>query len=109
MLAVVRIDFYITLVVTKKKYIMNTFNKYVFLYDLKETIEQEFASETSENSITDIIHREVDNAVIYYSQCYQIIAECGVTDFENHDILGTPTNIQQLAYIALYDFVNDNL
>jgi len=88
---------------------MNTFNKYVFLYDLKETIGQEFASKTTEDGVTDIIHREVDNAVIYYSQCYQIIAECGVTDFENHDILGTPTNIQQLAYIALYDFVNDNL
>ncbi len=30
--------------VTKKKYIMDTFNKYVFLDDLKETIEQEFAT-----------------------------------------------------------------
>jgi len=88
---------------------MDTFNKYVFLDDLKETIEQEFATETPEDGVTDIIHREVDNAVIYYSQCYQIIAECGVTDFENHDIFGTPTNIQQLAYIALFDFVNNNL
>ncbi len=85
---------------------METFNKHTFLTLLKAEIADPANDITD---VSDFIHQEIDNAVIYYSSCYAIIADCGITEWSEHDTFGTPTNISQLAYIALFDFVNDNI
>lgn len=82
---------------------MKTFNCYGFLEDLKDTIEQ-----SNGGDVYDIINQEIDNAVIYYADCFAIVQELFVTDWKDHEF-GEITNIQQLAYISLYDYVIDNL
>ncbi len=82
---------------------MKTFNTYGFLEDLKDTIKESGAED-----IWEIIHQEIDNAVIYYADCFAIVQELFVTDWKGNEF-GEITNIQQLAYTALYDYVTDNL
>lgn len=82
---------------------MDKFNKYAFLEDLKETIDQ-----SDSGDLWDLVHQEIDNECIYYSDCFQIVEACGMTDWKDNEF-GVITNIQQLAYVALYDFVVDNL
>ena len=82
---------------------MKRFNTYGFLEDLKDTIKESGAED-----IWEIIHQEIDNAVIYYADCFAIVQELFVTDWKDHEF-GEITNIQQLAYTALYDYVTDNL
>jgi len=79
------------------------FNKYQYLESLYDLIQME-----SPSDVWEFIHQEIDNAVIYSSDCFQIIAECGMTDWKENEF-GEITNIQQLAFVALYDFVIDNL
>ena len=82
---------------------MANFNKYDFLEDLKDTIEQ-----SDSGDVWDLIHQEIDNAVIYYSDCFAILQELHFTDWKDNEF-GEVTNITQLAFIALYEFVVDNL
>jgi len=82
---------------------MTNFNQYQYLEDLQDLIEQSDCGD-----VYSVIHQEVDNACIYYSDCFQIIEACGMTDWEDNEF-GVITNIQQLAFVALYDFVIDNL
>ena len=82
---------------------MKVFKKYAFLGDLQDLIEQ-----SDSGDVYSVIHQEIDNACIYYSDCFQIVASCGMTDWEDNEF-GEITNIQQLAFVALYDFVIDNL
>ena len=82
---------------------MKTFNTYGFLEDLKDTIKESGAED-----IWEIIHQEIDNAVIYYADCFAIVQELFVTDWKDHEF-GEITNITQLAYTALHDYVSDNL
>jgi len=82
---------------------MNQFKKYQFLGDLQDLIEQ-----SDSGDVYSVIHQEVDNECIYYSDCFKIIEACGMTDWKENEF-GEITNIQQLAFVALYDFVIDNL
>jgi len=82
---------------------MNQFKKYQFLGDLQDLIEQ-----SDSGDVYSVIHQEIDNECIYYSDCFQIIEACGMTDWKENEF-GEITNIQQLAFVALYDFVIDNL
>ncbi len=82
---------------------MANFNKYDYLEDLHDSI-------TSENptDVWEFIHQDIDNAVIYYSDCFAILQELHFTDWKDIQF-GKVTNITQLAFIALYEFVVDNL
>jgi hypothetical protein len=50
---------------------------------------------------------DIDNACIYYADCFDIIKELHFTDFTDSDF--TITNVSQAAYAALYEFATDNL
>jgi len=82
---------------------MSNFNQYQYLEDLTDLIKEENPSD-----VWEFIHQEIDRSVIYYSDCFAIVKELFVTDWKDNEF-GEITNIQQLAFVALYDFVIDNL
>lgn len=82
---------------------MTNFNQYEYLEDLIDLIKEE-----SPSDVWEFIHQEIDRSVIYYSDCFAIIQELNYTDWKDNEF-GEITNIQQLAFVALYDFVVDNL
>ena len=79
-------------------------NKYKFLRELEEEIN----NLEQDEDIHDYIHYQLNNAVIYYSDCWDICRELHATHFED-DLFGMPTNITQHAYNSLYEYVYDNL
>ena len=81
---------------------MERFDKYEFLRDLQDELDNSYHED-----VYSFIHHEIDNKCIYYSDCFQIIESCGMTDWKDNEF-GDITNIQQLAYVALYDFIIDN-
>ena len=82
---------------------MSRFNAFAFLNDLEEQILEENPSDPNE-----FIHEQIDTEVIYYKDCFDILKELHFTDWEDHEF-GNPTNISQLTFIALYDFVYENI
>lgn len=87
---------------------MNTFNKYGFLEDMRTQMLQEILNE----NISDISEAHdfqpelLDNACIYYSDCFDICQSLGFTDWSNNEF-GELTNISQCAYVALQEWVGD--
>lgn len=87
---------------------MKTFNKYQFLDNVKASIIEAI----NNGEITDISdvweyqNEEIENACIYYSDCFNICKELNFTDWDNHE-LGEITNITQAACAALQDFINE--
>jgi len=82
---------------------MANFSKDDFLDYLKDSIKEENPSE-----INEFIDEEIERAVIYYSDCFAIIEDLHVTDWKDSDF-GEITNITQLAFVSLSEFVFDNL
>jgi len=82
---------------------MANFSKDDFLDYLKDLIKEENPSE-----INEFIDEEIERAVIYYSDCFAIIEDLHVTDWKDSDF-GEITNITQLAFVSLSEFVFDNL
>ena len=63
-----------------------------------------WVSEINKDDTTDI-----DNDVIYTNDCWDICKELAeLTEWDKME-LGPITSLQQLAYISLYEFANDNL
>jgi len=87
---------------------MSNFNKYAFLGDLENSLLWEIINEnlTSEDEIMDFIFSELENRVIYYSDCFDISKTLNLTSFEGFE-LGDAKNINDLAYFGLYEFVNE--
>jgi hypothetical protein len=84
---------------------MNAFNKYLFIDELEKeltTLIKDNALE-SYDDIQEYIFQEIDNACIYYAQCFQIVMELGVTEF------GDAKNITDLACISLNEYVQENI
>lgn len=82
---------------------MKRFDKWEFLEDVQDQLDNSYHED-----VYLFIHEEVDTKCIYYSDCFKIIEACGMTDWKENEF-GEITNIQQLAFVALYDFVIDNL
>jgi len=82
---------------------MSRFNKYAFLGELKESISRE-----NPTDVWEFIHHEIDNNVIYYHHCFAICEELHMTDWSDNQF-GEITNISQLAFLALEEFICDNL
>ena len=50
----------------------------------------------------------LDNAVIYYSDCNEILEGNMEYCFEEHEVYGRPENQVQAAYNCLYDYVQNH-
>lgn len=82
---------------------MKTFNEYAFLEDLQTTIKEE-----NPTDVWELIHHEIDNECIYYADCFEIVRALQITDWKDNEF-GEITNITQLAFVSLLEFVSDNL
>ena len=62
---------------------MKDFNKYLFLDNLKEDIKEEIKNGNleDESDINLYIFEEIDRAVIYYSNCFQIMIDFNAYEF----------------------------
>jgi hypothetical protein len=85
------------------------FNKYLFLSDL----ETELLTAVEDGQIEDIdaledwMIQSIDNACIYYSDCFDIVKELGFTDWSNCDY--EVSGITSAAYAALTEYVHSNI
>jgi U3 small nucleolar ribonucleoprotein component len=84
---------------------MSNFNKYSFVKDLEnELVELINAKEIEDyDQIQEYISQDIDNACIYYSDCFQIVMQLGAAEF------GECKNIAELAYEALNQYVQDEI
>ena len=82
------------------------FNKYDFLEDLIETIEEEIQDESieDEDSIHDCIHYAIDNELIYYAHCVEIMQDLTLWEWDNGE-----KNVQSVAYYGLSEYVYEQL
>ena len=80
---------------------MKDFNKYLFLDNLKEDIKEEIKNGNleDESHINLYIFEEIDRAVIYYSNCFQIMIDFNAYNFEGCK------NATELAYQVLEEFI----
>lgn len=85
------------------------FNQYGFIASLQEDLKERIQSEeiTTTDGIYDFITEEVDNACIYYADCFDIIKTLNFTDFTGTDF--EITNVSQAAYAALYEFAQESV
>lgn len=89
---------------------MDKFSKYQFIKDLQAELfdnaeRNQFACT---DSIYDYICNDIDNAVIYTSNCYAILQELQVYALDEFE-LGVPRNMCQAAYYALYEYVMEEI
>lgn len=82
---------------------MKTFNEYAFLEDLQTTIKEE-----NPTDVWELIHEEIERECIYYADCFEIVRALHITDWKDNEF-GEITNITQLAFTALYEYVSENL
>jgi hypothetical protein len=88
---------------------MENFNKYLFIENLTAEIKAEISNGniSDYDGIQEYITSEIDTACIYYSTCFAICATLGATEFETG--YGHASNISELAYYSLLDFVNGEI
>jgi len=77
------------------------FNKYEFIENTKEVILSEIQNITD---IDSFIFGIIDNEIIYYYDCFEIIKELNFTDF-NHHIFEVCDTVNKAAFCALYDLI----
>lgn len=82
---------------------MNNFDAVEFLAELEDNLRNDNPSDKWE-----YIHHEIDNAVMYYTDCVAIVAELQFWNWEDNE-LGRIDNINQLAWVALYEYVVENI
>jgi len=82
---------------------MYNFNEVNWLADLEANLKTDNPSDK-----WGYIHEEIDNAVMYYTDCLDIIGALRYWDWE-HNEMGRGDNITQLDWVALYDYVVDNI
>lgn len=80
-------------------------NKHSYLSDLRDELIAEINAGNIQdyNGIQEYIMQDIDNQVIYYSDCFDICKELGATDFTAYS--SECNNICQLAWQALYEFI----
>ena len=87
----------------------NTFNKWVFVDELQKNIIEEINKGNiyTTDGYWDYIFTEIDNACIYYSDCFDICKDLNATHFDDYDY--ECTTITELAYASLKAFVDEKL
>ena len=88
---------------------MENFNKYLFIENLTADIKAEIekGNISSYDEIQDYINSDIETACIYYSDCFAICASLCATEFETG--FGVASNISELAYYALMEFIQDEI
>ena len=98
---------------------MANFNKYAYLRNIEENIyddilmhinvDQDFDEIYDE--VTEYINQDIDNACIYYHNCFAIIMELNFTSFkaEDNDYGIDCGDVCQAAYVALREWVDEEL
>lgn len=86
------------------------FNKYGFISDLEDEIKRAIESDeiSNEDHMQEYINSAIDNAVIYYRDCFEIAMALNATHFED-DNFGVATDICQHAEYALTEYVQNEL
>lgn len=85
------------------------FNKYQFIDELTEVILENIKNDilTDIDDVYDIIYREIDSECTYTYDSFEI---CKALNFVNWEDAELPVNnICQAAYVALSEFVNEEL
>lgn len=84
---------------------MERFNKYQFIDDLKEDIQEAIKDGDIKNDddINEYIYTEIDRSCIYYHTCYQIVAELQAYEFDGAN------NITELATNSLNEYTYGEL
>ena len=94
---------------------MKTFNKYQFLRDLEEAINEDLAycysknMDIEEDQVHEFIHTHIENHTIYSNDAWAIAYELGENDFENPITGETCKNIYELAFYSLLDYVQSEI
>ena len=91
---------------------MKDFNKYQFLRDLEEMIQNDLDSNNIDldyDSIQEYIYSIIDDQVIYYTDAWAIAYELGENEFNNPITGETCKNITELAFYSLLDYVQNEL
>jgi hypothetical protein len=91
------------------------FNKYKWLEEQKQFLKEYINAEIANGNTPDYgdlceqLQNDIDNDVIYYNDCWNICRELAqVTEWDKME-LGPITSLQQLAYVSLYEYANENL
>jgi hypothetical protein len=90
------------------------FNKYEWLTRKEEALKEHISwevrhgNEVDTDQLREQLDIEINNSVIYYHECFDIIKSCGFTDWSDHD-LRPITNVSQAAAAALCDFCDEEL
>jgi len=91
------------------------FNKYKWLDEQKESLKEYINAEVANGNTPDYgelceqLQNDIDNDVIYYNVCWDICKELAeVTEWDKME-LGPVSSLQQLAYVSLYEYANENL
>lgn len=85
------------------------FNKYLWLNEQIESL-KEYIRTSEDVTVDDLyeqLHIDIDNDVIYYSNCFDIIKGLGFTDFKDTEF--QVTNVSEAAYAALYEYAMENI
>jgi len=85
---------------------MRAFDKYGFIQDLNDFLTNEI-NNGNNTDINTLIYEYIDNECIYYSDCWAICASLQANDFTAFDM--ECSTINQLAYCALLELVNEEL
>ena len=82
---------------------MENFNKYLFIENLKSDLLDYADSETNYNEMSQFLAEEINNACIYTADCFAICKALNATEF------GNINNITNLAFNALFEYVNNEI
>lgn len=89
---------------------MGTFNIHQFmgmlLRDINDGRERGYINNSED--VQNEIDSHLENATIYYSDCFDICKELDLIDFKGYS-LGDAKNISELAYFGLWEYVYENL
>jgi hypothetical protein len=89
------------------------FNKYQWSLEeerqLREFIIESIKNDrpVDESDLAEQLNNDIDNAVIYYNDCFDIIKNCHFTDFSQSDF--KITNVREAAFAALYEFAYEEI
>lgn len=82
-------------------------------YEVRRDLQEDFITDVKNGNVSDVtewLDGVIDNAVIYTSDCYEILQDLGVTSFEDYiRDFGEVTSISGLAYYYLREDIHENL
>jgi hypothetical protein len=84
------------------------FNKYKWIEEQVACLTELAEDGATYDDLKNHLLLDIDSDCIYYANCFAIIAELGMTDWSDNEF-GPITNIQQLAFAALYEFANEEI